>query len=232
MPPPPPPPPPTSLDEALVNEQLAHELILDPGFQLPPVPEPPDFSPPAPGGPLLPGNGPAALDRASGGEAQLTRQEMVGRVQSTMQELFWQRLVSALTPSAVRGREDVVVGATVQARFGGAQGNYYEAKVTACHADGTFDIEYIQVRAALAEGKGWTSCSDLPHLLRLCLICYHHDHCPRCCCCCRSCRPCRMTDRFSFLPCLFPPYSYHCPLTTTAAGCCYCYRRSPPRRRA
>jgi len=130
-----------SLDEALVNERLAHELILNPEFQLPALPEPPKFSAPRPHGPLLPGNAPPSRE---GGQEQLSQQAMLGRMQSTMQELFWQRLVNALTPTTIQGRGDISVGALVQARYGGPQGTFYEAKVTACRDDGSFDIQYTQ----------------------------------------------------------------------------------------
>jgi hypothetical protein len=61
-----------------------------------------------------------------------------------MQKVFWAKLVGSLSPAAQGGRDELVVGALVQARYGGAQGAFYDASVTAVHADGTFDIRYVQ----------------------------------------------------------------------------------------
>jgi len=130
-----------SLHDALVNEQLAHELILNSEFQLPALDDPPEFRPPTD-----PSTDPGSwlhVTRPTGRE-QVSQSEMMGRVQDTMQKLFWQRLVMSLTPSAQNGPEDFHVGSIVQARYGGANGAYYSARITEHHEDGTFAIVYLQ----------------------------------------------------------------------------------------
>lgn len=124
-----------SLQDALVNEKLAHELVLDPNFQLPAVDDPPLFRPPADW---------TTPPTDQPNPQSLSPQELAGQMKSVMQRVFWQRLVTSLTPTAQQGAEDFKVGSDVQARWGGPQGSFYPAVVLATHEDGTFDVRYKQ----------------------------------------------------------------------------------------
>ena len=127
------------LENSLVNEQYAHDLIMDAGFQLPELDEPKPFTPPSTGG-----GQEAERRKSSGGKERVTQQEAYERVQQTLQGMFWQRLVSSLTPTAQNGREDFQVGSIVQARYGGPEGSFYAAEVIAVNDNNTFGIKYCQ----------------------------------------------------------------------------------------
>jgi hypothetical protein len=95
----------------------------------------------------------AATGGGSGGtssNSNVSLAEMQAKVAATMQKMFWARLVSSLTPTSQRSASDFVVGSVVQARYGGAQGTFYAAEVTAVHSSSsaavapTFDIKYAQ----------------------------------------------------------------------------------------
>ena len=56
-----------------------------------------------------------AQSHAHTGKEQLTGRQINERIQNTMQEMFWRKLVISLTPTAQSKREDFVVGSQVQA---------------------------------------------------------------------------------------------------------------------
>mmetsp|Transcript_96499 Transcript_96499/g.275266 ORF Transcript_96499/g.275266 Transcript_96499/m.275266 type:complete len:478 (-) Transcript_96499:119-1552(-) len=132
-----------SLQDLIQNEQLAHDLIMDPQYQLPAADDPPPFT--TPGVSAVAGvEAPGSRHTPLSGKEELSGREINHRIQSTMQTMFWRKLVISLTPTAQSKREDFVVGSIVQARFGGPQGSFYEATVTGVHDDGTFAIRYLE----------------------------------------------------------------------------------------
>ncbi len=138
------PPSSAALEQALVNEQYAHELIMDENFQLPQLEEPEEFYPPSATDFVADRGIDSTVDGAEGGQAKgrVNAHEAMERVQKTMQAIFWQRLLTSLTPTMQNDRDDVLVGSAVQARYGGPQGAFYAAEVTAVNDDDTFDIRY------------------------------------------------------------------------------------------
>ena len=131
-------------EKTIENEQLAHELLMDPAFQLESLPEPAPFAPPTPAD-LDPRSIEAGLRSAQA--AGLGPEEVRARVAATMKAMFWSRLVASLTPTTQVTAADFKVGSSVQARFGGPQGAFFAATVTAVHASDrgpTFDIVYAQ----------------------------------------------------------------------------------------
>jgi len=127
----------------MLNEQLAHSLIMDPQFQLPDADDPPPFT--TPGVSAVAGSeAPGSRHTPLSGKEELSGRELNQRLQNTMHTMFWRKLVISLTPPLQSRREDFVVGAIVQARYGGPQGSYYEATVTAVNDDSTFAIRYLE----------------------------------------------------------------------------------------
>jgi hypothetical protein len=131
------------LESSLMNEQIAHELILDAKYQLPPLPEPLPFTPPTSfkttndDEPI----GAAAEGRGGG----MTPAQVEAKIAATMQDVFWQNLIRSLTPVKETTREDFTLGKIVQARYGGINGKFYEAKIIKIHNEnGLYDIRYLQ----------------------------------------------------------------------------------------
>ena len=154
------PTPPTieQLGASLMNEELAHSLIMNPAFQLPSLDEPKPFAPPT-AADLDPRVSSTSSSSSSsvGSASPSTPQEVQAAVQATMQKMFWAKLVSSLTPSTQRDASDFKVGSVVQARYGGPNGAFYAATVTAVRLPNndssssssappqpTFDICYAQ----------------------------------------------------------------------------------------
>ena len=97
-----------TLKDLLVNEQLAHELMLDPSFQLDPAPEPDSFTAPVPRS--------VADIKKHRGQEELSSRDFQRRLQSTVEDIFWHRLVLSLTPATQTSRDDFVLGSRVQVR--------------------------------------------------------------------------------------------------------------------
>jgi len=141
-----------------VNEALAHDLIMDPHYQLECLPEPAPFQPPTPAdydprfvtaAAQQATSSPAPSSSSSSPSRGLGMAEVQARVAATMQKLFWARLVSSLSPTAQATAADFRVGSAVQARYGGPAGAFYQAQVTAVHTSSSalepsFDIKYAQ----------------------------------------------------------------------------------------
>ena len=127
------PAPPTieQLGNSLMNEELAHSLIMNPAFQLPSLDEPKPFAPPTAADLDPRVSNPSSS--SSSASPPSTPQEVQAAVQATMQKMFWAKLVSSLTPATQRDASDFKVGSVVQARYGGPSGAFYAATVTAVH---------------------------------------------------------------------------------------------------
>jgi len=103
----------------LLNEKLAHEIILNPTFSI--------------------SEEKASMSAVRGEFGN----EDLGHIRDTMEEIFWDRLVEAMTPPLQEGPSDFTSGSIAQIRFGSGQGSLFACKVEAVNEDETVDIEYL-----------------------------------------------------------------------------------------
>lgn len=127
---------------SVTNERLCHEIILDPGYKIPGSSQEQE---------ALGGEG------GAGGEGVHPQLAHAKTIEEKMKKVFWQGLVTSLTPPEQATDEDFVEGAEVQCRYGSA-GSYYLATIVKEHeAKGsnlgkTFDVQFLDdtVRSTLA----------------------------------------------------------------------------------
>eukprot|EP00615_Pteridomonas_danica_P007490 CAMPEP_0114357010 /NCGR_PEP_ID=MMETSP0101-20121206/21341_1 /TAXON_ID=38822 ORGANISM="Pteridomonas danica, Strain PT" /NCGR_SAMPLE_ID=MMETSP0101 /ASSEMBLY_ACC=CAM_ASM_000211 /LENGTH=221 /DNA_ID=CAMNT_0001499629 /DNA_START=923 /DNA_END=1585 /DNA_ORIENTATION=- len=73
------------IESSLMNEQIAHELILDSHYQLPSLPEPLPFSPP----PSPTSSSTTTSTSSSSSNNNVTPADIEAKIAATMQDVFW-----------------------------------------------------------------------------------------------------------------------------------------------